>query len=120
MSERYGPQTAEIEALLERIRNLTDDEAQEFWVARYAARYAARAAVWAALGAAWYAAMASEDAARYAAWNAVPVTVWAAARDAVVALAVRDLIGQHGFTQEHYDILVGPWESVIGTEWTRE
>ena len=36
------------------------------------------------------------------------------------ALLVRDLIGQHGFTQEHYDTLVGPWESVMGTAWTRE
>ena len=26
----------------------------------------------------------------------------------------------HGFTQAHYDTLVGPWESVMGTEWTRE
>ena len=38
----------------------------------------------------------------------------------MLALVVRDLIGQHGFTQEHYDTLVAPWESVMGTEWTRE
>ena len=29
-------------------------------------------------------------------------------------LAVRDLIGRHGFTQEHYDLLTGPWRTVIG------
>ena len=35
-------------------------------------------------------------------------------RDAAGALVVRDLIGQHGFTQEHYDTLTGPWRKVIG------
>ena len=37
-----------------------------------------------------------------------------AAQAAVWALVVRDLIGQHGFTQEHYDTLTKPWASVIG------
>ena len=41
-----------------------------------------------------------------------------AARDAAGAaagaLVVRDLIGQHGFTQEHYDLLTAPWATVIG------
>ena len=46
------------------------------------------------------------DAARYAAV--------AAAWDAAGALAMRDLIGQHGFTQAHYDLLTGPWRTVIG------
>ena len=58
--------------------------------------------------AAWYA---DRDAARAVAWDAL---------EAVLALVVRDLVGQHGLTQEHYDTLVGPWESVMGTEWTRE
>jgi hypothetical protein len=31
-----------------------------------------------------------------------------------VALNARDLIGQHGFTQEHYDALTGPWRKTIG------
>jgi hypothetical protein len=31
-----------------------------------------------------------------------------------LALAVRDLIGEHGFTQAHYDTLTGPWRTVIG------
>ena len=38
----------------------------------------------------------------------------ASARDSATALAVRDLIGQHGFTQAHYDTLTGPWATVIG------
>lgn len=44
-----------------------------------------------------------------AAWNAT----WAAAR-AAAGLLVRDLIGQHGFTQEHYDLLTGAWRTAIG------
>jgi hypothetical protein len=38
----------------------------------------------------------------------------AAAYFAARALAVRDLIGQHGFTQEHYDTLTNPWKKVFG------
>jgi len=30
------------------------------------------------------------------------------------ALVIRDLIGQHGFTQEHYDELTRQWRNVIG------
>ena len=116
--DRYGPQTAQIEAILERVRNLTGKEAK-------------------ALSAAWE----SQDVSWDVSWDATRVAIRAdalrddrgaqaaaqvaardAARDAVMALSVRDLIGsdQHGFTQEHYDTLVGPWESVMGTEWTRE
>jgi hypothetical protein len=65
-----------------------------------AARDAARAAAW--------------DAARAAAWDAARAAARDAARDAAWALVVYDLIGQHGFTQKHYNTLVGPWESVIG------
>lgn len=36
------------------------------------------------------------------------------ARAAALALSVRDLIGEHGFTQEHYDTLTKPWRVVIG------
>ena len=140
MSERYGPQAAQIEALLERVRNLTDEEAETLrdawdavrgaaWAAWYAARgVAPTAARNAALAAAWgvnatwcavrVAAWAAWDADRVAAWG-VNAT-WSAVRDAIEALAVRHLIGQHGFTQQHYDAMVAPWESVMGTEWTRE
>lgn len=37
-----------------------------------------------------------------------------AAWDAAGALSVRDLISEDGFTQEHYDILTGPWRKAIG------
>lgn len=36
-----------------------------------------------------------------------------AAKDAAAALVVRSLIGQHQFTQEHYDTLSRPWRTVI-------
>ena len=49
-------------------------------------------------------------AARNAAWYAARDATW----DATWALIVRDLIGQHGFTQAHYDLLTGPWRQVIG------
>ena len=121
MSDRYGPQTTEIEALLDRVRNLTDDEAQALadawdavWDACDAAWVAACADAWDAWVAAWDAAWDAWD----AIWDVCDAT--RATRDVVLALVVRDLIGQHGFTQTHYDTLVAPWESVMGTEWTRE
>ena len=110
MTDRYGPQTVGIEALLERVCNLTDEEVQ-------ALRDAGLDATWgAAWGAAWRAA---SDAGRKTTLNAAQYIVLDAALDAARALVVRDLIGQHGFTQAHYDTLVGPWESLMGSEWTR-
>jgi hypothetical protein len=102
--------------------------------ARYAAWYAARDATWyaardaawnatwyatrdaawdaardAAWDAAWYAAWdAAGDAARYAARDATRDAAWDAARDAALALLVKDLI-----TPEQFEILYGPWRSVM-------
>jgi hypothetical protein len=60
---------------------------------------------------AWDAAgAAARAAARDATWGAA----WDAAGAATRALVVRDLIGQRGLTQEHYDVLTGPWATVIG------
>lgn len=42
------------------------------------------------------------------------IVVWQATRDAVTGAAARFLIGQHGFTQEHYDALTRPWRTVMG------
>ena len=89
---RFGPQTAHIEALLRRARALSADEGAAWRAARLAA---------------WDAAL---DAARLAALEAA----LDAARDAALALVVRDLIGQHGFTQGHYDTLTARWAQVIG------
>ena len=122
MTNQYGPQTAQIEALIDRARCLTEKETvalRDAWDARYAwavGRGAGRYPAWAvAHDAAWVAAWDAWDDGS-ADWDAA----WYATRDAVQALVVRDLIGQHGFAQEHFDTLVAPWESVMGTEWTRE
>ena len=120
LADTYGPQWEAIVALVRRAAVLTADEGRDLaaaWVAagdaaREAAREAARDAAWAA---AWDAA---RVAAGNAAWVAAGNAAWDAARfaawDAARALVVRDLIGQHGFTQEHYDTLTGPWRKVIG------
>jgi hypothetical protein len=96
VSEKYGPQTVEVEALIARTKSLTPDE-----IRRLGSAWCADG------GSAWYAA---QYAARYAARDAF----WDAAGDAAGALVVRDLIGKHGFTQAHYDTLTGPWRQVIG------
>jgi hypothetical protein len=132
LADRFGPQWDHIVALVRRAAVLTADEATRLDAARdaardaawdaagYAARDAAReaareAARYAAGYAAWDAAReaaryADREAARYAAWDAAGYAAWEAAR----ALAMRDLIGQRAFTQEHYDLLTGPWATVIG------
>ena len=84
LAEVFGPQWEPICALVLRAARLTDDQAKSL------------AAAW---GAAWG-----------AAWDAA----WGAVRGAARALVVRDLIGEHGFTQDHYDLLTGPWRRVIG------
>jgi len=43
-------------------------------------------------------------------WSDVGIIAWLA----VTALVVRDLIGQHDFTQEHYDLLTSLWRATIG------
>jgi hypothetical protein len=105
--EIYGPQGEYIVALIERARRLTDEEAAgPRWTQdvgrRDASRAARRAARRATRYAAWYAAW-------YAARDAAPF-----AEDAATALVVRDLISPDDFTQEHYDVLTGPWRQVIG------
>jgi len=123
-----GPQWREIVALAKRVASLTPHEIERLGAARDAtgdaawaaaraaawvsARGASRAAAWAASrgaagGAAWGTAW---DAARDASWGAARDTVWEAAG----ALCARDLIGQHGFTQDHYNVLTLPWAAVIG------
>ena len=85
---RFGPQGQHVGALIARAGVITAGEAEMLVAAWVAARDAAR------------------DAARVAASDAA----WVAA----LALVVRDLIGQHGLTQAHYDTLTLPWRTVIG------
>lgn len=112
----FGPQWRQIVALVRRTAVLTPDEIDRLCAARDTAVIAARdAAVFTARTstreAAWNTARIS---AWSSAWNAARSLAWSAAWDAVSALCVRDLIGQRGFTQEHYDVLTTPWRTVIG------
>lgn len=123
-SIRFGPQGPHVAALIARAREITGDEVEKFNAARDAARESARdaaskaaskAAGVAGRESAWIAAsesawVAASKAARVTASDAVWGAVWDAAR----ALVVRDLIGQHGFTQAHYDTFTLPWRTVIG------
>ena len=105
MNGKYGPQTAEIEAIIERLKTMTVDEVEALAAARDAARKAARTAAWkAARTAAWYAA-------RDVAWDAAREAAW----DAILALLVKDLI-----TPEQFDLLYGPWASVMEKEVDKE
>ena len=113
---RFGPQGQHVGALIARAGVITAGEAEMLvaaWVAaRDAARDAARVAAWVAARDA--ARVAARDAARVAARDAAWVAARVAASDAALALVVRDLIGQHGLTQAHYDTIILPWRTVIG------
>ena len=85
---RFGPQGQHVGALIARAGVITAGEAEM-------------------LVAAWVAA-------RDAAWVAARVAASDAAWVAALALVVRDLIGQHGLTQAHYDTITLPWRTVIG------
>ena len=101
-----GPNGEEVARFIEACRTITYNQVSRL----SAARAAARAAAWDA----------ARDAARAAAWDAAPAAAWDAARaaaraaawDAAWALVVRDLI-----TPEQFDILTGPWVSVMGKTW---
>jgi hypothetical protein len=145
-SIRFGPQGPHVAALIARAREITGDEVEKFNAARESARESARDAVWksardAVWKSAWFAASkaaskAAGVAGRESAWIAASESAWVAASesarvtasdavwgavwDAARALVVRDLIGQHGFTQAHYDTFTLPWRTVIPMTTTRE
>ena len=99
-----GPQGRELARLVERVGSLTADETRDL--------YAAWGAAW---DAAWDAARdAARDAAGCAAGRAAGRAAGYAAGYAAGALVARDLIGQHGFTVDHYRTLTGPLAKVIG------
>ena len=120
----FGPQWQAIVALVRRAAVLTDQDTRDLYVIWGTDRDDARNRVWDATH------NAARNDAQDAAYDATSgaaheVTSGAArdpareaareaARDAAWALVVRDLIGQRGFTQAHYNLLTGPWASVIG------
>ena len=110
-----GPQGVQVAAFIERCATLTADEVSRLNAARgtvrgVATRDATRGiARGTARGTAWGAAL----------YAATPGAAWGAARDAALGAAwgllLRDLIGQRpGWDQGAYDLLTGPWRSVIG------
>ena len=106
-----GPNGREVALLIDRAARLTADEARGLAAAWAAAWDAAWDAAWyaawdAAWDAAWYAA--AWDAARGAAWDAARGAAGDAAWYAAGALVVRDLI-----TPKQFDLLYGPWRTVI-------
>jgi hypothetical protein len=121
-TQKLGPQTTDVEALFERIKTVTPDDAEslhdarsdvldetlearyETWVvADNAAWDASRYETWYEM---WHEAMLGE-ATRGEAWTAM----WDAAWYATLALCVRDLI-----TPSQFDLLYAPWASVMEKE----
>ncbi|MGW6255466.1 hypothetical protein [Streptomyces sp. NPDC055085] len=118
--QALGPNGEKVTALIGRAATLTADEAVRLDAAWNAAWYITANAAWyitanAARDAARYAARdAAWNAARYAAWNAARYAAANAALSAAYALTVEDLVGTGNFTTEHFDLLYGPWRTVIG------
>ena len=103
---KYGPNSAQVEALLEKIKTITPEQAKALdapwdapWKAVWGAAWVAvrEAALEAALEAAWVAV-------REAALEAALVAVW----DAVLVTVTKDLI-----SEDDFNILYGPWASVM-------
>ena len=90
---KYGPNTTQIEALLEKVKTITPEQAKALdapWDAPWKA-------VW---GAAWVAV-------REAALEAALVAVW----DAVLVTVTKDLI-----SEDDFNTLYGPWKEVMEVE----
>jgi len=113
----FGCQWEAVVWIVRRATVLTDDERAALAAARSDEWDAARDATW---GAALSAARDAEwDAAAPSAWDAAGSAASAAAGDAAACAAlsavVWDLACEAGpFTFAHRDLLVGPWEAVIG------
>lgn len=97
---RFGPMGEHVVALVDAVRAMTPVQAAAARDARDAG-----AAAWAA---AWDAAYAAAYAAARVAARVAWTAAYGAAYAAAWALVIRDLIGQHGFTQAHYDTLTRP------------
>ena len=120
------PHGDEISALLDELRTLSPDEARAMATARGAVVGEAwRAAGAAAVREAWKAALdGAGGEARNAPggvawrtaletmWDATPIAAHTAARDAMLALVVADLVGQYGLTRDHLDILTAPARTI--------
>lgn len=114
-NQRYGPNTAAVEAVVGQCRAMAQGESKAMNRASW------RKDSLLPLVEAWDIAERATLAGRRQAfvrayddvWSALPATTLRiAACDAVLALVVRDLI-----TQEQFDLLTAPWVSVMGEAW---
>ncbi len=110
-----NPQAVEIDALIERARHLTADEAEDLKAAYNATDDDYYAAWFTALNSAWNSV---RDTDRVTAWNIIltaAINTNELVGDAAVALASRDLVdGNTPWNQNAYDILTAQWRKVIG------
>jgi hypothetical protein len=131
LAETFGPNWQGVVVLVREAATMTARKLQKLDVAVATLARAARATRYVAGYAAWYAA---RDAARnvagyvagYAAWYAARDAAGDAARDAAgdaardaagdaaIAIVTYDLAGTEGYTVEHRELLLAPWESVMG------
>lgn len=121
----YGPNSENVDRILQRASALTRDEMRllsesSAWsrtrgvplsYAHVAVRVAAKAAArenqfMAAFQSAWR-----------APYGAARSATRCAVRDAATAAVVSDLVGRHGLTQAHIDILTAPWVQELGSDW---
>ena len=114
--EKYGPQTEQVEALIIKIRSLTDEQ-------RDALHETSRE--WDTIIARWkwdadyhvalrLSSCRTQDLMLDEAWETIPDMEWDEIWIAVWALVIRDQIGDE-FTQKHYDLLTTPWRTTIGS-----
>lgn len=108
LAQTFGPQWEQIVELVRTMFTLTSAQ----WERLDASWDANRDTSWAASQT--VSQTAGRVAGRNVARDAGRAVGWDAGMGAVMALNIRDLIGQYGFTQEHYDTLTGPWRRVVG------
>ncbi len=126
----FGPNGRHVVAVLDRFKVCTPDEISRLRSSWDAARTATRDAAWVATRetareTAW---VATRDAVWVATWETVRGAVrdaaWETAWETAWGAVIADLVGQHGYTQTHHDLLTGPWRKVVGTwngtEWEKE
>ena len=118
--QALGPNGEAAAALIERAGRLTEDEATRLEATRPAASAAASAAAYAAVSADTYAAAAAASAAYDAAYAAVSADAYAAAYAAYAASAASAaawaLVVRDPISEEHFQVLYGPWASVMEVE----
>lgn len=98
---KYGPNTEELKALIEQIFNLSEDQVIELASAHQARRGFSYTMAWNE------ARNSALDAERDLSWE----LAWEAAHDAFLALIAKDLI-----TEEQFNLLYGPWASVMESQ----